>query len=155
MWNRKYIQTTLFLTEMPPFYLGSHFVLVCVAPSILFVRLRTPEPRINTPPKKTPREHPGYLCCADSEQQVAALRNIFSNMTAPNRKVIMPFFLNLKKKYTKPHAWMNWINSITIKNVLNSWEYRLWKNEWNGTCIAPHVYFKVFLWGFYGVFVHD
>lgn len=39
---------------MPFLNLGSHFVLACVAPSILFVMLRAPEPRINT--QKTAHE---------------------------------------------------------------------------------------------------
>lgn len=37
MWNWKYIQTALFFkTDMPFLNLGSHFVLACVAPFILF-----------------------------------------------------------------------------------------------------------------------
>lgn len=86
-----YSDYSFFKTEMPFFNLSSHFVLACVAPSILFVMLRAPEPGGNTQ-KAADQKHPGYLGCADSEQQAAALRNILSNMTAPNRKVIMPCF---------------------------------------------------------------
>lgn len=91
---------------MPFFILGLHFILVCAAPSILFVVLRAPVSGINTQNQamRTSRIFT-FTLYIYSEQQTAALRNILSHMTAPNRKVF--FFLIGKQKPQAQNLTLN------------------------------------------------